>query len=110
MTLNLILYDLEIITSFLLEKTQEGGRLFQLIKLNFISDTSSQDGAVGKHCLPPLMTASKLQLNYRTTIESHLKSSLTEVLQLRIYRRSHNKTGRMDRDVERAGPTPVCDR
>lgn len=38
--LNLILDDPEVITSFLLfllEKTQEAGRLFQLIKLNFIS-------------------------------------------------------------------------
>lgn len=40
MALNLILDDPEVITSFLLfllEKTQEAGRLFQLIKLNFIS-------------------------------------------------------------------------
>jgi hypothetical protein len=38
--LNLILDDPEMITSFLLfllEKTQEAGRLFQLIKSNFIS-------------------------------------------------------------------------
>lgn len=37
MALNLILDDPEIITSFLLEKTQEAGSLFQLIKLNVIS-------------------------------------------------------------------------
>lgn len=38
--LNLILYDPEITTSFLLfllEKAQEASRLFQLIKLNFPS-------------------------------------------------------------------------
>lgn len=37
MALNLTLYDPEIITPFFLEKTQETSRLFQLIKLNFVS-------------------------------------------------------------------------
>ena len=53
----------------------------------------------------PPTTTSKLQVNYRTTItENHLKSSWTEILSLRIYRRSHIETGRNDGDTNRTGP------
>ena len=57
----------------------------------------------------PPTTTSKLQLNYRTTIiQNHMKSNLTEVLQLRIHRKNHIKTGRRGRDAQRAGPIPTC--
>lgn len=40
-------------------------------------------------CLPPPTSTSKLQLNYRTiTLQNHLKPKRTEVLSLRIQRRS----------------------
>lgn len=52
-----------------------------------------QDGRVGKcwYLHPPTATL-KLQLNCTTAvIQNYLKSSLTEELQIRIYRRSHIK-------------------
>lgn len=47
--------------------------------------TSSQDGGVHEQCLPPPMTASKLQLNCRATItENHMRTRWIECLQPRI--------------------------
>ena len=55
-------------------------------------------------------TTGKLQVNYRTIIiESHLKSSLTEVLRVRTYR-SQSETGRRYRDAEGAWPTTMSGR
>lgn len=53
-------------------------------------------------CLLPLMTMSKLQLNYRTPVtENHLMSSWTEVLQLWTHKRGHLTTVRWHGDTNR---------
>ena len=41
-----------------------------------VTETSGQDGGIGRYGLPPHTTTSKLQLNYKTTItQNHQKSS-----------------------------------
>ena len=46
---------------------------------------SCQDGRVGSLSLPPPMIASKLQLDYKTTIiESHLKTGWTDKLSVNL--------------------------
>ena len=52
----------------------------------------------------PPTTTSKTQLTYRTTsIRNCLKSSLTNVLPLRIEKRRHIRTCRRGRDIELVG-------
>lgn len=54
---------------------------------------------------PP--TTSKVQLNYRIIIiHNHQISCITEVLQLRIFKRGHKETGRRGRDAGGLVPYP----
>lgn len=66
----------------------------------------SQDVRVGKCWASFFQDTSKLQLKFRTiNQEIHLKTSLTEVLQVRIKRRSQVKTNRMGGEPKQASPT-----